>query len=162
MDIIAFIGIGSNLESPKENCEQAIQYLQNANGIRLLAQSSFYKTAPIGMTEQNWFVNAVVKISTTCDPQKLLDSLLSIEKEMGRKPREKWGPREIDLDLLFYGPQSISTETLKIPHPEIPHRRFVLEPLNELDPDWSHPQLKKTIHQLLAELPSGQEIILIE
>jgi len=158
MSIIAFIGIGSNLGSAKKNCEQAIEYLQNAKSIRLLAQSSFYETAPIGVTEQNWFVNAVVKISTTHNPQELLDCLLSIEKEMGRKPRKKWGPREIDLDLLFYDQQILCTDTLKVPHPELPHRRFVLEPLNELAPDWNHPQLNKNSGQLLAELSSGQVV----
>jgi 2-amino-4-hydroxy-6-hydroxymethyldihydropteridine diphosphokinase len=162
MDITAFIGIGSNLGSAKENCERAIEHLKNTKCIRLLAKSSFYTTAPIGVTEQNWFVNAVVKISTTCNPQELLDGLINIEKEMGRKPRKKWGPREIDLDILFYDQQILSTDSLKVPHPELPHRRFVLEPLNELAPDWPHPQLNKTIHQLLAELPSGQKTILIE
>ncbi|PIQ98805.1 MAG: 2-amino-4-hydroxy-6-hydroxymethyldihydropteridine diphosphokinase [Nitrospinae bacterium CG11_big_fil_rev_8_21_14_0_20_45_15] len=158
MSITAFIGIGSNLGSAKKNCEQAIEHLQNTKCIRLLATSSFYTTAPIGVTEQNWFVNAVVKISTTYNPQELLDNLLSIEKEMGRKARKKWGPREIDLDILFYDQQILSTDSLKIPHPELSHRRFVLEPLNELAPDWNHPQLNKTSGQLLAELPPGQEV----
>jgi len=158
----AFIGIGSNLGSAKENCEQAIINLQKCSSISLLAQSSFYKTAPVGVTDQDWFVNAVVKISTTIDPQKLLEKLLSIEKEMGRVPREKWGPREIDLDLLYFDQQILNTETLKVPHPELPHRRFVLEPLNELDPEGIHPQLNKSNREMLVELPPGQEAILIE
>ena len=162
MSSIAFIGIGSNLGSAKENCEQAIIHLQKCSSISLLAQSSYYKTAPVGVTDQDWFVNSVAKISTTSDPHKLLEQLLSIEKEMGRIPRKKWGPREIDLDLLYFDQQIICTETLNIPHPEIPNRRFVLEPLNELDPEGIHPQLNKSNREMLADLPQGQETILIK
>lgn len=158
MSNTAYIGIGSNLGSPVENCRNSITALRDYPRISLTARSPFYKTEPEGIAEQNWFINAVVKISTELEPEELLDSLLQIETAMGRVRKEKWGPRIIDLDILLYEDRIIKMEKLKIPHPEMAKRRFVLQPLSELAPDLVHPELGKTIEELLRELAEDRQV----
>ncbi|MEE9259309.1 MAG: 2-amino-4-hydroxy-6-hydroxymethyldihydropteridine diphosphokinase [Nitrospinaceae bacterium] len=158
MPVIAYIGVGSNLGSPRENCEQAIEYLHSHSDIELISRSSFYETEPIGVKNQDWFINAAVKTRTLLKPVKLLDTLLAIERKMGRQRREKWGPRIIDLDLLFYGDLILKKENLQLPHPEIASRKFVLEPMREIAGDHRHPVLNKTISELLNELSLEQKV----
>ena len=147
----ALIAIGSNLGTPKKNCIEAIDIISSSPGIKTISKSSFYQTAPVGNTEQNWFINSVIKISTQLNPDILLAVLLEIESKMGRIRKEKWGPRIIDLDLLFYDNLIIKIKDLTLPHPEIQKRNFVLQPLNEIEENFIHPSLNKSINTLLKE-----------
>ena len=151
--ITAYIGIGSNLGTPEENCTKAIKKISSTKDIKIISKSSFYQTAPIGNIEQNWFINSAIKIDTQLTPRELLSALLSIESEMGRIRKEKWGPRLIDLDLLFYDNLILNQKGITLPHPEIQKRKFVLIPLHEIAEDLIHPTLKKTIKTLLKESP---------
>jgi 2-amino-4-hydroxy-6-hydroxymethyldihydropteridine diphosphokinase len=132
-------------------------YLQQAranielNCGRLLLISSIYETAPWGKTDQADFLNQVLLVETILSPQSLLQAIFSIEEKGGRKRATKNAPRTIDIDMLFYNNIILDEPGLKIPHPRIPERRFVLEPLNEISPGFVHPVLRKTIHQLLLE-----------
>ena len=159
MSNMAYIGIGSNIGSPLENCKRSLALLDEHARIEIIAHSSFYETEPIGPTDQNWFVNAVAEISTDMEPILLLDTLLAIEIAMGRIRNEKWGPRIIDLDILLYGKSVIKNDRLEIPHPEMIKRRFVLAPLSELAAESIHPTENKTIQQLLSELPEDKKVI---
>ncbi len=150
---IAYIGIGSNMEGPLEQCEKAVSLLEASPHLGLTKKSSFYETEPVGPVDQDWFVNAVVEVKTSLNPFHLLHLLNILEQDMGRTREEPWGPRIIDLDLLFYGNSCLNTERLKIPHPEIGNRRFVLEPLAEITSSFIHPQSNKPIGELLADLP---------
>ena len=152
MPSTAYIGIGSNLGSPKKNCDQAIDLIRNHPEISTTTQSPYYETEPVGPKNQGWFINAVIQVQTNLEPSALLTILFDVEKEMGRIRRGKWGPRIIDLDLLFYGDRVINNETLKLPHPEVANRRFVLEPLCDIAADFIHPVLKKTMKELLSQL----------
>ena len=154
----AFIAIGSNMESPAANCRRAMDRLGDSPGMTLLARSSLYRSEPFGKTDQDWFVNAVVRIDTSLSPEELLKTCLSIEQEMGRSRSEKWGPRIIDLDILFYDDLILKLEGLEIPHPGIPERSFVLVPMNEIAPDCIHPQLKKPVKTLLEEIENPQQV----
>ncbi len=154
----AFIAIGSNMESPAANCRRAMDRLGDSPGMTLLARSSLYRSEPFGKTDQDWFVNAVVRIDTSLSPEELLKACLSIEQEMGRSRSEKWGPRIIDLDILFYDDLILKLEGLEIPHPGIPERSFVLVPMNEIAPDCIHPQLKKPVRTLLEEMENPQQV----
>ena len=118
---------------------------------RLLQISSLYQTAPWGKTDQADFLNQVLLIDTVLNPQELLKAILSIEETLGRKRSVKNAPRTIDIDILFYNRLSIDIPGLTIPHPRISERRFVLEPMDEIAPDFVHPLFGKTIHQLLME-----------
>ena len=154
----AFIAIGSNMESPAENCRRAMERLDALPALSVSARSSLYRSEPFGKTDQDWFVNAVVRIDTSLSPEELLKACLSIEQEMGRSRSEKWGPRIIDLDILFYDDLIIKREGLEIPHPGIPERSFVLVPMNEIAPDCIHPQLKKPVKTLLEEIENPQQV----
>jgi 2-amino-4-hydroxy-6-hydroxymethyldihydropteridine diphosphokinase len=158
MQYKAFIGIGSNLGTPAENCEKAIRLLHAPPEIEVVARSSLYESEPVGQIEQNWFVNTTVAIITSMGPESLLNKIFKIEKAMGRERREKWGPRIIDLDLLAYGDRVIHSTALTLPHPEMAKRRFVLLPLSEFAGDYMHPVENKTIHTLLKELPESPQV----
>ena len=158
MGHIAYIGIGSNSGSKLNSCEDAISKILKVDHHRLLAKSSFYKTEPLGYTSQDWFVNGVIKIETDLDPADLLRSLKAIEASLGRVKTFRWGPRTIDLDILFFDEREIQTDELQIPHPLLHERRFVLLPLAEIDPSLIHPVLKKTVRELLEALAEGQGV----
>ncbi len=147
-----FIGLGSNLGSPADNIRTALDHINSIEGWIPAASSAFYENEPFGNTDQPRFVNAVTQGHCTLTPQTLLTELLQIEKEMGRVREEKWGPRLIDLDILFYGQQVIDSPDLRVPHPGIPERSFVLIPLGDLASEWVHPVVKKTVIEMIAEL----------
>jgi len=119
----------------------------------VIALSSLFKTEPQGVTGQDWYANCVVKIRTKLTPPELLQSLMNIELDMGRRRKKKWEARIIDLDILLFNQEIISSESLSIPHPLLHERRFVLEPLAELAPDLIHPILKLTVITLKNALP---------
>jgi 2-amino-4-hydroxy-6-hydroxymethyldihydropteridine diphosphokinase len=153
---IAYIGIGANIGSPAAQCREAIQKLDETEGIKVLRSSSLYRTEPIGMVDQNWFINAVSEVKTTIAPRNLLNIMKDIERLMGRKERPRWCPRLIDLDLLLYGQRIIDEEGLKVPHPEFHKRRFVLEPLCEIASYVIHPLYNVSARGLLSRLPKAE------
>src|SRR5690349_1456128 len=124
-----FILLGSNLGDRKSNLSHARQEISRSIG-EIVTASSIYKTAAWGNTEQPAFYNQVIEVSSMLTPEKMLSGILEIEKKAGRVRETKWGPRTIDIDILFYGDIVLSTETLTIPHPRIPDRRFTLLPLS--------------------------------
>jgi len=158
MGHIAYIGIGSNIGDKLNNCKKAISEILRVDHHKLLAKSSLFKTQPVGFTSQDWFVNGVIKIETDLEAPELLHSLKTIESQMGRSESFRWGPRTIDLDILFFDTIEIQTEDLQIPHPLIQNRRFVLVPLVEIDRNLTHPVLKKTIQELLTNLREDQGV----
>ncbi len=153
----AYIGFGSNLGDRLENCKNAIGALAALPPCSLLKTSSFYETSPVGLVDQPAFINGVVLLETDEDAHWLLRQMLEIEKTFGRIRDLKWGPRSIDLDLLFFDDQIINTPELSVPHPSLHERRFVLEPLNEVAPDFRHPSLGKSVADLRNDLQDGEQ-----
>jgi 2-amino-4-hydroxy-6-hydroxymethyldihydropteridine diphosphokinase len=128
-----YLGLGSNLQDPERQLDQALRLLDEVSGLRRLAVSAYYRTAPWGNREQPDFVNAVVAMDCALTPARLLDCMLSIERSMGRQRDDtRWAPRTIDLDLLFFGERSLNTSSLSLPHPHAGERAFVLVPLIEV------------------------------
>ena len=148
-----FIGIGSNEGDRLEHISQAAQALDRLRETRLVQMATIRETAPVGGPPQGPFLNTVVELNSAIAPGPLLRELKTIERWQGRRPSaERWGPRPIDLDLLLYDDRVLDTPELTIPHPRLPERRFVLEPLAELAPDARHPVLRQTMAELLAHL----------
>ncbi len=145
-----FLGLGANVGDKKKNLEEAIEKLREK--IINIKISKFYETNPWGFVSQDKFLNAAIQGKTFLTPLELLNFVKSIEKKVGRVERFKWGPREIDIDILFYDDLIYKDESLVIPHPFIQERKFVLDPLMDLDPDFVHPVTKKTIREILNEL----------
>lgn len=156
---IAYIGFGSNIGDRLSYIQNALHSLSDADGITLKKVSSLYKTAPIGFEAQEDFLNGVVSIKTSLSPHNLLYTLKDIEISIGRKHRTRWGPREIDMDMLIYGDQCLQTPNLVIPHPEMHLRRFVLVPLAEIAPNLSHPVFDKTVQSLLDNLEDDKSVM---
>jgi 2-amino-4-hydroxy-6-hydroxymethyldihydropteridine diphosphokinase len=153
MKHIAFVGVGSNLGDKIGHCEKATAELLSVDSNHLLSRSSFYQTRPVGYLDQDWFVNGVFQMDTHLAPLDLLRALKAAESRMGRAETARWGPRIIDLDLLFYDEAVIRTPEMEIPHPRLHERQFVLIPLGEIAPDLIHPGLGKTVRELSASLP---------
>ena len=158
----AFIGIGSNLGDRKANHLEAIDRIQKLPATRIVKQSSLYESEPLG-DAKTWFVNSVIEIETDCTADELLKRLKSIETAMGRKRvrGKRWGSRIIDLDILFFNNEIINKRSLKVPHPEVQNRRFVLAPLSELAPQMIHPKLTATVSELLASLKETKKVHLL-
>src|SRR5260370_36990594 len=123
-------------------------------GVAVIRVSSFYETEPVDLREQPWFLNCAVEVETHFDAIMLLRALREIETKMGNKKLVAKGPRLIDMDILLYGPKTIDTPDLQVPHPRMHLRRFVVGPLGEIAPDGGHPGVKKTVKQLLEGTPA--------
>lgn len=147
---VAFVGLGSNLGDRLALLNAALARIERLPATAILAASSVYESPPIDRSDQNFFLNAVVKLSTDLNPLELLTALKGIERALGRPERyARWSPRLIDLDVLFYDDLALAQAELTIPHPEIPNRKFVLAPMLELE-DLLHPTLSRRISELLA------------
>ncbi len=138
---VAFVGIGANLGDPRRQVLAAFGALDALEGTRVTGRSSLYRSAPVGVGEQADFINAVARVDTSLEPHALLEALLAIEREQGRERPRAGAPRTLDLDLLLYGGERVATPALTVPHPRMHQRRFVLDPLLELDPAASIPGL---------------------
>ena len=139
--VLAYIGMGSNLEQPLEQLQRALPELHGIARSSLQASSSFYVSSPMGPADQPDYVNSVAALRTELSPLNLLDQLQQIEQAHGRQRGPRWGPRTLDLDLLLYGDQLILNDRLSVPHPGIGERAFVLLPLAELAPELEIPGL---------------------
>lgn len=157
-----FLGIGSNLGNAIAYCERAVRLLEERNIVRVTSVSSWYATEPQGYRDQNWFINGALCGMTLLSPRNLLDEIKKIEADMGRTETFRWGPRIIDIDILFYGRDGktcVNERDLHIPHIMLHNRRFVLIPLVEIAPMLVHPVYCKTMRALLRQLPSeGQKV----
>ena len=154
-----FIGVGSNLGDRRANCREARRRVTELPKTRVVKESSLYESEPHG-NAKTWFGNSVLEVETELGPPDLLKHLKRIEEEMGRKrvKGKRWGSRIIDLDILFYDNEIVEKRNLKIPHPRLPERRFVLVPLSELAPQLIHPGLNQSVSELLATTKDTKKI----
>jgi|SRR5882672_5161356 len=151
-----YLSLGSNVGDRSANLRAAIERLGESGAVR--AVSGFYETEPVEFRDQPWFLNCVVALETSDSPGALLKKVLAIEGEMGRLRMKDKGPRSIDIDILLFGDRVVEERGLKVPHPAMHQRRFVLEPLAEIAPEALHPLLRMTARELLAALPAGQMV----
>jgi 2-amino-4-hydroxy-6-hydroxymethyldihydropteridine diphosphokinase len=157
-----FIGVGSNLGDRRVNVREARRRIAELPKTRVVKESSLYESEPHG-DAKTWFGNSVLEVETELGPSDLLKRLLQIETEMGRKrvKGKRWGARIIDLDILFYDNEIIEKRNLKVPHPRLSQRRFVLVPLSELAPQLIHPGLNVSVSELLATTKDTKKIHLM-
>ncbi|MDG6925672.1 MAG: 2-amino-4-hydroxy-6-hydroxymethyldihydropteridine diphosphokinase [Nitrososphaerota archaeon] len=153
----ALIGLGSNLGEREQNLRSAVASLGHLG--RILAVSPVFETEPMYHEDQGLFLNCVVSLETVLEPRALLEKLQSIESSLGRERRVRYGPRTIDLDILFYGALVVSGPGLEIPHPRIAERLFVLAPLNEVRPELVHPVLGVSVSQMLSALRTDKGVV---
>ncbi|MDD3629354.1 MAG: 2-amino-4-hydroxy-6-hydroxymethyldihydropteridine diphosphokinase [Actinomycetota bacterium] len=149
----AYLSIGSNLGDRINYLKKALEKLKQ-NNIQIIKSSNIIETEPYGYKEQGKFLNMAVEIDSDLEPFELMKLISKIESELGRIRTKRWGPRVIDIDIIFYDYLIINEPDLKIPHPDMQNRFFVLKPLQEIAPDFVHPVLKKTITELLENLNS--------
>jgi 2-amino-4-hydroxy-6-hydroxymethyldihydropteridine diphosphokinase len=161
---IAFVSVGSNIGDRKANCQNGIKAVCAADSVFLTGISRFYETEPVDFVDQDWFVNAAVRVETTLSPIQLLDMLKGIEKTAGRiQSALRFGPRVLDLDIILFHDLVLDTERLVIPHPRMHERRFVLKPVCDIDPLVMHPVLKRNVTEILSDLPQGphQQVVVL-
>jgi 2-amino-4-hydroxy-6-hydroxymethyldihydropteridine diphosphokinase len=148
----AFVGLGANLGDHEQTLRRAVELLGVEEGVDAVAVSALRETDPVGLVDQPRFLNGVAEIETRLAPRELLETLLRLERELGRvRHGVRWGPRTVDLDLLVYGDEEIDEPGLHVPHPRLHERRFALEPLAELDPELVIPG-RGTVSDLLTGL----------
>ena len=152
---IAYIGLGSNLGERADNINNALEKLRQIEGLGVVRSSDFIETQPLGGTDQPIYLNSVVEIKTSLTPPQLFEKITEIETSLGRQRTEKWAPRTIDLDILLFENETIDTEQLTIPHPQMHLRSFVLNGLCQLNPQLKHPVLQMTVSELATRLNGG-------
>lgn len=150
----AYIAFGSNIGDSYLTIEKALKLIEE-RGMKITKVSKIIETEPYGYKEQPKFVNGAIEVKTVLSCREVLLTLLQIEKELGRVREFKWGPRNIDLDVILFNDEIYDEEDLKVPHPDMQNRDFVLKPLVDICPDYVHPVLKKSIEQLLYDLEKG-------
>ena len=156
-----YLHLGTNLGNRRENLQKALQHL-TAIGIQIVRVSALYETDAWGIEDQPDFINLAVEIRTDLRPEILLEKTQEIEQHMGRVRKRKWGERLIDIDLLYYGSEIIENPNLKVPHPGIPERNFVLIPMLEIASEWLDPHLQKTIEELYEQSRDAGEVRWLE
>lgn len=159
--INVYLGLGSNMGNRAANLKTAAGLINNLIG-KTAKASHVYETQPWGNTEQDYFYNQVLMVNTTLDPRDLLAAIAKIEREMGRERKVKWGPRVIDIDVLFYGKRIVRDKGLEIPHPELHKRNFVLVPLMEIAGEYEHPVLKQPIDELFMASEDPSEVVMLD
>lgn len=157
MKKIVYIGLGSNIGDKKGQLKQARAMIDNISHLEITQASSFYLTSPWGKLDQEDFINQVIEVSTSLLPEDLLNRLQEIEIKMGRQRNEKWGPRNIDLDILLYGDEIIDSPQLRVPHPHMRERLFVLIPLQEINPDLVFPDDGVKLREVLVSVLDREE-----
>jgi 2-amino-4-hydroxy-6-hydroxymethyldihydropteridine diphosphokinase len=155
---IAYIALGSNLNDKMANLNKAIESIEKNSKVKVLKRSSVYQTEPVDLKDQPFFLNMVLEVETQISPFDLLHILQDIEKKMGRKKGKRWGPRNIDLDLLLYEDQVINSAELTLPHAQMHLRKFVLIPLVEITENTLHPLIKRTIPKILEDLKENSQV----
>lgn len=153
---IVFLSLGSNTGNRLYHLRKATEAIGEIACVMKI--SSVYETSPVGPIPQNHFLNAAMKIQTTLAPQDLMLHLMQIEESHGRKREIKWGPRNIDIDILFYDDRILNAAGLVIPHPHYADRKFVIEPLYEIAPQWRCPVRNKTIAEIRRSLTDGHTV----
>ncbi|VAX21075.1 2-amino-4-hydroxy-6-hydroxymethyldihydropteridinepyrophosphokinase [hydrothermal vent metagenome] len=154
---VVYLSIGSNMDDPEGSVAGAVGEILKDEGVELIGQGGYYETEPQGNLDQPWFVNTAVALKVDFSAGETLDKMKKIENKMGRKRSVKWGPRKIDIDIIFYDDLVMDTADLKIPHPLAFERRFVLQPLKDIDPELTHPALGETVSELLKKLPQEKQ-----
>ena len=156
-----YVGIGSNQGKKKENYLEALSRITKIPKTRTTRESSLYESEPLGESKE-WYVNGVIEVETAWGPEMFLKKCKNIERAMGRKTtRKRWGARIIDLDILLYDNLKLTRRNLKIPHPEMHNRKFVLIPLSEIAPQLVHPVLRLTISQLMVSVKDNKKVSLM-
>lgn len=154
---VVYLGLGSNMGDRAAHLSDACGLLHRHPAIAVEAVSSLYRSAPVGVTDQAWFINVVARLQTSLSPRSLLAVTQATERRVGRTPTYRWGPRVIDIDLLLYGALQLHTRSLTIPHAALQERAFVLVPLHELAPDLCLPS-GYAVKQLLDALPAHEDV----
>jgi len=152
-----YLGLGSNLGDMRKNLGRARRHL-TAHGLEIRKSSSLYKTEPVGLQGQPWFLNQVVRVETDLSPWELLGLIKRLEKKMGRTQGPRNGPRVIDIDILLADQTVVDTPSLAVPHARLAERNFALVPLAEIAPRAVHPRLEKTVRALLAASPDRSRV----
>ncbi|MFQ5676401.1 MAG: 2-amino-4-hydroxy-6-hydroxymethyldihydropteridine diphosphokinase, partial [bacterium] len=153
-----FLGLGSNVGDRCDYLRTALTRIAELATTRILATSSIYESSPVGFRDQDDFLNMVARVSTTFSPEDFLKKLQKIEKALGRHRKIRWGPRTIDIDILFWGNETVNSERLKIPHPEAINRRFVLLPMNEIAANFVIPSVPLTIGEALRKIGGDDSV----
>jgi len=153
-----FLSLGSNIGDRVAHIRKALELLPNV-GVEVRRVSSFYRTEPVDFLPQRWFVNCVVEVGTDVMPRRLLKTLQSVERALGRRPGVAKGPRPIDIDILLYENVVVRSALLTIPHERLSERRFVLIPLRELAADLRHPVTQRTVVEMLHDTPDTSQVV---
>jgi 2-amino-4-hydroxy-6-hydroxymethyldihydropteridine diphosphokinase len=162
---VILIGLGANLDGPFGAPEKALKACADifrAQGFEMIQSSNIWKTAPVPVSDQPWYRNAVCSVRTRMEPQDLLRAVKAVEHDLGRQKTEINAPRVIDLDILSYHDVVMDDGDLIVPHPRLQDRAFVLYPLREIAPQWRHPVLGKAVDEMIAQLPQGQKFECLE